>query len=444
MTARLRRLLAMLSLERLAGQTLAAFALKGAGAVASFALAWLVARQFGAAGSGLFGITVTTVTFVGTLLLCGVDTQLLRIAAGDLKEGKQADARALVRRVSRWVLLTAPLAAVALWLGHDWLARHVLDQPAVAPLLAVMLWALVPLTLIRIASATLRAYGQVMASQLIDGPLGTALAAAALGAFLLAGGLRDLQSVGLFYLAGASIGCIAGWIAWRRRHGRADAPAAASGMGPGIAPLLLAGAPVLFAALSNLFTEWFTTVHLGAKWDAATVGQYRVAWQFVGLLGLVQIAMDAILAPRIAAAARVGDKAEIGNVARRGALLVMALGLPLLLLFLAVPEVFLGLFGPEFVAGATALRILAAGQMVRLAGGPLGTIIIMTGNQRWILGYAALGVLLCTIFCIAFIPPLGASGAALAATATITLRTLAAMLIVRHVIGINILGRRPR
>jgi O-antigen/teichoic acid export membrane protein len=40
------------------------------------------------------------------------------------------------------------------------------------------------------------------------------------------------------------------------------------------------------------------------------------------------------------------------------------------------------LFGPEFAAGALTLQILAVGHAVRLAAGPLGTVLIMTGHQR--------------------------------------------------------------
>lgn len=438
MPVNLARLRAMLSLQRLAGQTLVAFVLKGIGAVASFALAWLIARRFGAEGSGLFGIVVTTLTFVTTVILCGLDSQLLRIAAGDLREAKTAEARSVVRRVTRTLMLVSPAAALLLWLGHEWLARHVLDQPRAAPLLGIMVWALVPLVLIRLASSTLRAWGQVLASQLIDGPLGTGLAVLALAATFLLGLVDSLAMVGFFYLGAVSVGAVAGWMAWKRPK------AAVEAQPPALLPIALAGLPVLLSALSNLFTEWYTTLSLGSLRTAAEVGHYRVAWQFVGLLGLVQIAMEAILAPRIAGASRVGDKAEIAHVARRASLLMLLLGAPLLLIFLLFPGTLLGLFGQEFRAGALALQVLAIGQIVRLAGGPLGTIIIMTGHQRWILAYAAAGVALCIIFCLAFIPPLGAVGAALATTATILLRTIGATIIVNRVIGINLLRRDGR
>ncbi|QMW22072.1 lipopolysaccharide biosynthesis protein [Sandaracinobacteroides saxicola] len=433
------RLRAMLSLDRLGGQAIAVFALKGIGAVASFAISWLIAHHFGARGSGLFGIAVTTTTFLAMLLLFGLDTQLLRLVAGDLKVGDRRAADAAVRTVTRLLLVAAPLVVLLLWLLRTPLATRLLDQPDVAPLLAIMLWAALPLTLVKLASVVLRAHGHVFASQLVDGPLGTGLAAVALAAALTLGLIAGLTQVGWFYLAALTVGAVTGWLLLRRRAPRA---APALPLLP-LAPLLLAGLPVLMSALANIFTEWFTTVSLGAHWPAGEVGIYRVAWQFVAVAGLVQVAMDAILGPRIAAAARVGDMAEIAATARKGSLAMLLLSAPLFLAFFAAPGLLMRLFGPEFVAGATALQVLALGQLVRLAAGPLGTIIIMTGNQRWIIAYAALGVALCIGTCALLIPGYGAVGAAWAATITVVVRHLGAFLIVERVIGVKLFRKGP-
>jgi O-antigen/teichoic acid export membrane protein len=425
-----------LALDRLGGQTVAAFGLKGIGAVASFAISWLIARQFGAAGSGLFGIAVTTITFATMVLVCGLDTQLLRTVAGDLKQGHAAQAGAMVWAVARLLAILAPLAALALWLVHVPLAR-MLAQPELAPLLGIMVWAIVPLALVRIASVALRASGRMVSSQLVDGPLGTTIAALLLAGGLYLGGMLTLAIVGYLYVGALVIGAASGWIAYRRGIAR-HLPAAPL---PPVWPLAIAGLPILLSGMANVFTEWFTTVSLGAHWPAAEVGHYRVAWQFVALAGLVQLAMEAVLGPRIAAAARVDDKREIASVARKGMILVLLLAAPLFIALLVFPERLLAIFGDEFASGALALRILAIGQLVRLAAGPLGTIIIMSGRERWVLAYAIAGVALCVLFCLLLIPAYGAIGAAIAASATVILRNLGALLIVQKVIGINLFAR---
>ncbi len=428
------RLIAAFGRDRLGGQTVLVFGLKIWNAAASFALSWLIARAFGAAGSGHFGIAVTTITILSYVVLTGLDYTVVRVVAGDLREGKRDQARGVVVAALRIVGVVGPSLALLLWLAREPLAVRLLHQPDMPGLLGVMLWTLVPFALQRIASAALRGTGNILASQAIDGPLGTTVAALGLGVAIALHYSGSLLVPGWLYLAGYSISAAAGWLIYRRTI--AGWPKAVI---PAVLPLAAAGLPIVLSNLSNMFTEWYTTVSLGSSWPAAVVGQYRVAWQFVAIAGLMQVAMDTILGPRIAAAARVDDRAAIARTARNSIGLVTLLAAPLFAAFLLFPEALLRLFGPQFVGGATALRILAVGQLFRLIGGPLGTILVMTGNQRWVLVYALAGVVPCVVFVALLVPLYGAVGAAGATAAAIAFRNLTAMVVVHRVLGINLL-----
>ena len=437
MRKHVRRLLPMLAPDRLGGQTVMAFGLKIWGAGASFALSWLIAHSYGAAGSGHFGIAVTTVTILSYFVLAGLDYTVIRVAAGDLREGKQAEARGVVFAGARAVALAGPLVIGALWLFREPLANDVLHQPVMVDILGIMLWAVVPLSLQRVASAALRASNRVLWSQLIDGPIGTTLAMLGLAAAVLSGHAETLRLPAGLYVAGLTLGCVAGWLAFTRTSRRWPAAVRTASL-----PLMLAGLPILASNLSNVFTEWYTTVSLGMHWSASVVGQYRVAWQFVALAGLVQVATDTIIGPRIAAAARVGANDEIASIARKSMVLSIGLAAPLFLALIFAPRMVLSIFGPEFRGGALALQILAIGQLFRLASGPLGSILVMTGNQRWVLAYAVCGIVPCVILVALLVPTYGAVGAALATGLTVILRNIAAAVVVQRVLGIKLLSRK--
>jgi hypothetical protein len=87
-------------------------------------------------------------------------------------------------------------------------------------MLGIMLWAVIPLTLQRIASAALRASSNVMVSQVIDGPAGTSLAAAGLGLAIIAGLANSMLLPAGLYLAGVVLGAAVGW---GRSHARCAA-----------------------------------------------------------------------------------------------------------------------------------------------------------------------------------------------------------------------------
>lgn len=433
----IRHLLPHFAANRLGGQSVLAFGLKLWGAVASFGLNWLIARHFGPAGSGEFGIALTTLTITSYCVLAGLDTIVVRTVAGDLAEHKTGDARGVVATVGKAVAIAGPIVAATLFVFREPFSAHVLHQPGMATMLGIMIWAVVPLTLQRIASAALRASGNVMLSQVIDGPAGTTLAAVGLALGIAAGVAQTMLLPAGLYLAGVLAGSAVGWLAFRRTsHGwAAPVPLA-------VVPLVVAGLPILLSNLSQLFTEWYTTVSLGAHWPVEVVGQYRAAWQFVMLAGLVQLAMEVIIGPRIAAAARIGDTDAIARTARRMVGLVLVLAAPLFLVIFAAPGFLLGIFGPKFVGGALALQILGVGQLVRLASGPLGVILVMTGNQRWVLVYAGSAVVLCVGFAMWLIPLYGAAGAAAATAAAIIGRNLIAIAVVHFVLRIN-LFRKP-
>ncbi len=433
----IRRLLPHFAAHRLGGQSVLAFGLKSWGAVASFAFNWLIARRFGPAGSGAFGIALSTLTITSYFVLAGLDTIVVRTVAGDLAEHKTAAAHGVIVTVRRTLLIAAPGVALLLFAVRAPLADHVLHAPSMVPILGVMLWAMIPLTLQKVASAALRASGGMLLSQLIDGPVGTTFAAIAFALAIAAGAATSVALPAGLYLLGLSGGAAVGWWSFRRvSHGwPAPVPTA-------LLPLVIAGLPLLASNLSQLFTEWYTTVSLASRWPLAIVGQYRAAWQFVMLAGMVQLTMELMIGPRIAAAARIGDTPGIARVARRMIALVLFLAAPLFLAIFLAPKFLLGVFGARFVPGALALQVLGVGQLVRLASGPLGTIQIMTGHQRWILFQAAGGVALCVGFAAWLIPLYGAAGAAGATTAAIIVRTIIAAAIVQFVCRVD-LFRRP-
>ena len=79
---------------------------------------------------------------------------------------------------------------------------------------------------------------------------------------------------------------------------------------------------------------------------------------------------------------------------------------------------------------------------LHLISGPLGSILVMSGNQRWVLVYAGVSVVLCLIFVALLVPPYGAVGAAIATGITVVLRNVVAGFILQYVVGISLFRYR--
>jgi O-antigen/teichoic acid export membrane protein len=99
-------------------------------------------------------------------------------------------------------------------------------------------------------------------------------------------------------------------------------------------------------------------------------------------MGLALNSVITISGPKFAELYRKGDLDGIRDTMRASVrvCLLPAGGSLLVILLFARP--IMGLFGPEFVEGASVLRILAIGQFVNAATGPVGLLLTMTGNER--------------------------------------------------------------
>ena len=427
MSAKARQILTPLRIQMAIG-----VGAKGLTAVASFVLNWLIAQRFGASGVGLFGVAQTTALLGSTLALMGLEYVTVRQVAKHLKLGLTGEARRTLFAALRQTTLTSLLLGGGLLLFSEPFARDVLEQREVGRFLAVMAFAVPIVALAKIASAALRGSGHVFASQAIDGPIGTGLTALVLAALIFTGEARDPLLPAVLYVG---FGLLATGIAWviLMREVRRWAPQ--SGTAPALVRM---GAPILAIAMSQMFVDWFALMVLTAQGDPAQAGLFRIAYQIVSVLNLLNVASEGILAPVIAQAHAVGDKARIATLMARSSALLVGLASPLLLVCFFAPTFILGLFGSEFAGAALALQILTAGQLVNLALGPIGGVLVMTHNERWALAYGIVAALMCAGLCLWLIPPYGTTGAAAAVTAAVVFRRLAAAAIVRFVVGIEL------
>jgi O-antigen/teichoic acid export membrane protein len=123
-----------------------------------------------------------------------------------------------------------------------------------------------------------------------------------------------------------------------------------------------------------------------------------------------------LLEPALARA--LGQKDAVGAQRLISSSVLVSVGLSAMI---AIPlglaaSFYLGLFGPDFVAGAPALRILLLGHMLAFLCGPVAVILVMQGHERLVM-WTALGALVCNAgLNLALIPNYGINGAA-AATA---------------------------
>lgn len=403
---------------------------KGAAAVLSFGLTWLIARTYGASGVGLYSVGLTTATIGAALCLAGLEYVLVRAVAIAHGKGTMGVARAAITAAVRQTALLSIIGAAIMALSSGWVATRWLKEPEAAPFLLVMSLAIPILAFTKLASAASRGSGHITISQMIDGPIGTGSAMLGVGILYFTHRSAPLVTPAIIYCACAAMGAALGWSVLRKAMARWGSE------GDYNERLLAAGLPIMVAALSNMFVDWFATFVLASSASPADAGMFRIAFQITSTLNLLNVAAESIMSPVIAREYQGGDMDRVARLVRRASLGLVALASPLLLLIAVAPGWILGLFGHEFVDAAMPLRILAFAQAINLLLGPVGMLIIMTHHERWALAYGLGGAIVSALLCFILIPAYGVMGAAIAVACSSLLRRVAAVFVARYVVGV--------
>lgn len=391
--------------------TLAAVGLKGAGALASFAVTFVLARTLGAAETGHYALAIATIGMVSPIALLGLDQIIVRTVAGDLREGHLERARAAIRQITRFVFLTSLAAASIVLLVRPLAPRIGLPVEFVLPIAVVVL----AFPLLRVAYAGLRASGRLILSQLFDGVAYTGLVAMlALTVFLTQSRLGALTFT-LAFAAAMYLSLALAWgLLWRSVR---QWPTSLERRFPS---LVTTGWPFFLATTAQALTEWTIFAQIGATGEPDEVGAFRVAYQVVLILALMAATVENLSGPGYAGDFRVGDLVGAKRRHRRATLAMAGIAIVPILLCLVFARPILAFFGPEFVQAAPALQIMAAAQAINVFTGPVGGFMLMSGRERQSMALGFAGLVFAVVIGFVLTPRFSATGAAFAyATAVI-------------------------
>ncbi len=390
------------------------------GAATQFVFYMVVARKFGAEGLGLFALAFTTTVVAAAVGRFGIDQVALRRLSEHHAHGEHVAFNALLARSLALVVLISTFVAAAVMALSAPTAAHVFGKPELAPLLRVLAFAIVPLALLQVAGEALHATGRAALSALLQTALAPLLALTLLS---LAIGQPDVGDAALSY----TLGCIAAMTAalvLRPRPPHAAAPAAGAPSPLAPSALLAAAAPIAWVTVLSVWLGFCETLLLGLYHSADEVGRYAAALRLVLLVNFLLVAFNAVLAPRFAVLYRERKLAELSRLARRATLVMLMLSCPVFLALFLFPGTLLTLFGPEFASASVILIVLTAGQLVNLATGPVGAILLMTGHERVMRRHLLVTVMANLALALALIPPFGPMGAACSAAAGMVMLNL--------------------
>ena len=401
------------------------------GAFLSFALTLIVTHAISPSRFGLYAIALATVIVAQPAAVLGLDVGAVRFVALHAADGDEPGARGSFQVAFGIVALVGTLLTVLLFWQAPWLATHAFHKPQAAQLMRLVSLALPALALTRVAIGALQGLGlmayaawvnplRVLGTVLLTVPL-LALGFGARGvAFAFVPPAWAALAVSLALLVRAMPNAfLPSPSTWHARR------------------MLAFSLPQTLTTMLLQVILWTDMLVLGRMRAAAEVAVYAICQRLLSPAQIVSTATGQMFAPRIAAEDARGDRKNLGTMLKRVTYWNLAASIPVFALLLVIPGPILHLFGSAYAAGATALVILAAGQLFNAATGPLGQVINMSGHPYITLANNAVVAALNVVGCLILIPRYGIVGAATSTTAAVTIVNVAKLFEVQWMFGIN-------
>ncbi len=376
----------------------------------ALALHALLARLVSAEELGLYFLLLALASAGGSMAHLGLAQPAVRLIASALALDLPGRVRAAIVQLLMLGLLLATGAGGLLWFAfHSGLADRMFGQSDLTGL--ALLAALWPAFLVMQAllGEIWRGLHDWPRATLFGGLLASLLGITVLAAGSLVGGI-GLSDALAIVLAALALSLLVGAVELCRHFVRLGR----TGDLPGRETLRLT-LPLLFAALPWLVLDHAHLILLGMMRPTTEVAVYGAALRLVTFIAMPLVMVNAVLAPFIAGLYARGEHHRLERLLRDAAGMVSLAALSGFLVIALSGDLVLGwVFRPEFRTGATALTILALGQVIGLWFGSAGLTLILTGHSVLPMLLVAGAALAEVGLGLALIPRLGIEGAAAA------------------------------
>lgn len=394
----------------------------------------LLARLFGPAIFGIYAIAWNLHRVLGIFTNLGVANGVTYFG---VQYWKQDSNRLL--GLYRAAMLVSPVAglvaALACWLGADWLALNVFNKPEAVP--AIRTAGLVmPFMMVMWVDNSLSRVTRRVQFALIPSELVTTLSM--LGVFLLAYTGLGLGQQAIWWGMGLSyaLAMLASLLITFRLFPELKT-AQPRPLGPSLAELMAYSLPTMAVMSFGTLGVWMNRLLGGVFLPAEQVGLYQAASQFINLFGILQGSIASVFVPIIASLHQQGQQEKLNELYKVTTKWSVTINLPILLVTFTLPALVMEtMYGPAYASGGSLLLLLTLVQLVNITTGSTGALFMMTRNQQVLLRFTLTGFALNMLGVALLAPWLGAYGVALGMLLAALVINLGGVLWIRR--GLNL------
>ncbi len=163
---------------------------------------------------------------------------------------------------------------------------------------------------------------------------------------------------------------------------------------------------------------------LGLLKGSEEVGVYNIVLKISETIAFGLVIVNFVVAPVIAKLFAQGEILQLQQLITRAAQMVFLFSFPLILLIFLFGQNVLVFFGVDFLNSHEALLILCFGQIINILCGSVGTLLMMTGHQRFSLYALGISTVFNIVVNIILTPGYGVVGTAIATAGSLAIWNL--------------------
>lgn len=155
------------------------------------------------------------------------------------------------------------------------------------------------------------------------------------------------------------------------------------------------------------------------------VGFFKIALTAASLISFLLIAVSSTISPIISEYYDNNKKKELQKILKKVVRVIFFAGLLITAAYIVFGKFFIEIcYGKEYMSAYKPLIILAIGQLINIAAGPVGYTLSMTGHQRDTVKGQLIGATSNVLFSLILIPLLGIVGASISITVSLIIWNL--------------------
>jgi O-antigen/teichoic acid export membrane protein len=409
--------------------TVAALILKAGGAVFQFIMTVIIARQLGAADTGVFLLSLTIVTVLSVFSRFGTDNYLVKIISQHSSKQSLSTGIAYLEKVILSVFVFSFIVSVIVYFIAPLISEYIFDNIKLGRVLAKMSAVVWLLSFMLTISFALQGFKKIIAAVSVQNLIVPLLSTLVL-LYLSDQGIES--PIYAYYAALLSSSMLGVFILVKTaKKYKSDLKNKLVTW----SSIWQETKPYYFVSILNQIIAWVPLFIAGAYITEVDLGIYQASIRTSLLISFVLMASNSIIGPKIAEFYANRDLILLKKTTEGFTFLLLVTSLPVILVFIIFSENILVIFGEEFIQGSNVLRILVIGQLVNVFFGPVMLTLMMTSHAnaaKKVLKWTS--VVMISLSAL-LIPEYGMVGAAIASSVGMVFQNVVTALMVKKHIG---------